>query len=141
MQKDYRRSVCWRFAPPLIWMAIISGLSTAVFSVVQTGRILVPILHFLLPTASPETLDLLHAGIRKGMHVVEFAVLALLWYRTLSRRGTNWQGGAVVTALILVVSYAGLDEVHQFFVPGRTGPQWMWGGTAWGLLWHWCSAA
>ena len=121
MQKYCWRSMCWRFAPPLLWMLIIGGLSTAVFSIVQTGRILMPILQCLLPSASPETLDLLHAVIRKGMHLLEFGVLALLWYRALSRSRTIWHGRMAVMALILVVSYAGLDEIHQLFVPGRTG--------------------
>jgi VanZ family protein len=102
-------------------MAVICGFSTGVFSAVQTGRLLMPILHGLFPGAAPVTLDLVHAGIRKGMHLVEFGILVLLWYRALGWRGTGWQARTAVTALILAMGFAGLDEVHQMFVPGRTG--------------------
>ena len=119
MQNGRWRGAWWCLGPPLLWMVAISALSTATFSIVQTGRFLMPILHSLLPNASPETLGVLHEGIRKGMHLLEFAILALLWYRTLNRSGTGSQTRLAVAALILAVSFASLDEVHQLFEPGR----------------------
>jgi len=113
-------STCWRWGPLILWMAVISGFSTDAFSGTETGRVLMPLLRWLLPDASPATLDLVHAGIRKGMHVAEFAILALLWYRALGWRGSGWQGGAALTALLLAAGFGALDETHQMFVPSRT---------------------
>lgn len=120
MQKGHCRQAFRRFGPPLLWIAVISGLSANAFSAMQTGRIVMPILQWLFPNASLETLDLLHVGIRKVMHLLEFAILALLWYCSLNRRGTGWQTRVAATALILAVSCASLDEIHQLFEPGRT---------------------
>ena len=120
MQNGPWRGAWWHLGPPLLCMVAISCFSTAIFSVVQTGRFLMPILHWLLPNSSPETLGLLHEGIRKGMHLLVFAALALLWYRSLSRTATDSQTRVAVAALILAVSFAGLDEVHQLFEPSRT---------------------
>jgi VanZ family protein len=121
VQKGHWRQAFRRFGPPLLWIAVISGLSADVFSAMQTGRIVMPILQWLFPNASLETLDLLHVGIRKVMHLSEFAILTLLWYRSLSRRGTGWQIRVGATALVLAVSCASLDEIHQLFEPSRTG--------------------
>ena len=120
MQNTRWRGACWRLGAPLLWTMAIGCFSTPVFSIVQTGRFLMPILHSLLPNASPETLGMLHEGIRKGMHLFEFAIFALLWYRTLSRSGAGSQTRLIVAVLLLAVSFASLDEVHQLFEPGRS---------------------
>jgi VanZ family protein len=45
-------------------------------------------------------------------------VLAWLWWRTLRTR--KWPvGTAALTAILLAAIYGVLDEVHQYFVPGR----------------------
>ena len=121
MQKPLWPERFRRFALPVLWLVVIGALSTEVFSIMQTGRILMPILQWLLPNTSPEALDLLHVSIRKGMHLLEFAILALLWYRSLNPKGTGWQAPVAAMALILAVSCASLDEFHQSFEPGRTG--------------------
>ncbi len=108
-----------RVGPPLAWMAVITGFSTALFSAEHTGQVLLPVLHWLLPAASAAFLDLLHAGIRKSAHLFEYGVLALLWYRALagsSRRHLR----AAALVLLIAVAFASVDEVHQIFVPGRT---------------------
>jgi VanZ family protein len=121
MRKVRWGEVCWRFGPLVLWMAVISSFSTAVFSPEESGRSLMPILEWLFPGTAPATLDLLHAGIRKGMHLTEFGILASLWYRALGWRGTGWQPRTAVAALVLAVGFAGLDEVHQMYEPSRTG--------------------
>jgi hypothetical protein len=120
MRKDCWRETCWRFGPPVLWMAVISLFSTGAFSDAQTGRFLKPVLHWMFPGAAAPALDLLHFGIRKGMHLAEFGIFVLLWYRALGRSGSGWQGRMAAMAYILAVGFAGLDEMHQVFVPGRT---------------------
>ncbi len=114
------QSAIWRWGPLILWMAVISGLSTDAFSAAETGRLLMPLLRLLFPGASPASLDLLHAVVRKGAHVTEFAILALLWYRALDWRRSGWQTKAALTALVLAAGFGALDEVHQMFVPSRT---------------------
>lgn len=135
------RSVWWRWGPLILWMAVISGFSTDAFSAQETSRFLVPLLRFLLPGLSPATLDLLHGVIRKGMHVAEFAILALLWYRALGWRGSGWQTSAALAAFLLAAGFGALDEAHQLLVPSRTASivdvGWDSLGAALGLLGRW----
>lgn len=118
-----RRSwpLLWRWGPLILWMAVISGFSTAAFSAEETSRFLIPLLRWLFPGVSPATFELLHLGIRKGMHVAEFSVLALLWYRALGWNGPRWHVRAALAAFLLAAGFGVIDEFHQTFVPGRTG--------------------
>jgi VanZ family protein len=109
-----------RWGPLCFWMAAISTLSTDAFSAAETSRFIEPLLRWLLAGASSETILTLHGLIRKGMHVAEFGVLAVLWYRGLSWRKRGWQPRAALAAFGLTVLSAAGDEFHQAFVPSRT---------------------
>ena len=67
----------------------------------------------------------IHHCFRKLSHMGEYSVLALLlWHairnsRIMVEHGWKWSQAAL--ALALVFLYAGTDEFHQAFVPGRTG--------------------
>jgi len=111
---------CLRWGPLLIWMGVISGLSTDAFSAAETSRFILPILRWLLPYASPETLNSLHAVIRKAAHVTEFAVLSFLWYRALEWSRTKWRAASALWAFLLAGAFGALDEAHQLVVPSRT---------------------
>ena len=114
------RSALWRWGPLVVWMAAISVFSTDPFSAEETGGLLEPILRWLIPTISAAGVEAVHVAVRKGMHVVEFALLAVLWYRGLAWGARGWQPRAAMAAFGLSVLYAGLDEVHQAFVATRT---------------------
>jgi VanZ family protein len=122
-------------------MAVISAFSTDAFSAEHTGDFLIPLLRWLLPGASSATLELLHAAIRKGMHVFEFGILALLWYRALGWDGSGWQTRAALGAFLLAAGFATLDEIHQAFIASRTGTildlGWDSAGAAAGLISRW----
>ena len=58
--------------------------------------------------------------VRKGAHMTEYAVLAILLYVWISR----WQISRIrmaCAAVILTAFYACTDEFHQVFVAGRAG--------------------
>jgi len=99
----------WLLAP-LGWSAIIAYLGGSQWGGEQTASWIEPILRSLLPFAAPYLVELIHAIIRKGAHVFEYAVLAMLWRRAV---GSSW------LALALSVITASLDEFHQSFEPGR----------------------
>ena len=140
-QPQRSRSFLWRWGPPLAWMAVVSAFSTDTFSAEQTADFLVPLLRWLFPGASPATLDLLHGAVRKAMHVFEFGILAILWYRALGWHESEWQTRVALAAFLLAAGFAALDETHQTFVSSRTGTLvdvgWDSAGAAVGLIGRW----
>ncbi|MDX6411676.1 MAG: hypothetical protein QOE91_1192 [Gaiellaceae bacterium] len=80
------------WVPVVLWAALIFALSSV--SHLSSGL---------------GTWDLF---LRKGAHITEYAILALLLARALERE---------VPAFVLGVLYAASDEVHQSFVRGRHG--------------------
>ena len=101
-----------RLLPPLCWTGLIAYFGGGQWDGAHTAAWLGPLLLALLPIASPEALATAHFLLRKAGHVIEYAVLAGLW-----RRGF---GGAWVP-LGLAVLTACLDELRQWFTPGRGG--------------------
>jgi VanZ family protein len=109
-----------RWGPAIVWAIAISGFSTGAFTSENTSRIIIPVLHFLFPHASPATLEFAHHIIRKCAHFTEYFIFSLLVLRGIraGEKGTHLRW-ALITILI-VAGYAALDEFHQSFVPGRT---------------------
>src|SRR5207245_1884182 len=62
----------------------------------------------------------LHALIRKGAHVTEYAVLAALWFVALTRERGLSRRRAAWLAFVVAVGWAFLDELHQATEPSRT---------------------
>jgi len=106
--------------PALAWAVVISLFSTHLFTSQNTGQVIIPLLHWLFPSFSPQTLAFMHHIIRKCAHFTEYFILSLLILRGIraGRHGTKlaW----AVLAIVIVAGYASLDEFHQRFVPGRT---------------------
>jgi VanZ family protein len=85
----------------------------------ETSRFIRPLLEFLFPAASSETLSFVHGLIRKLAHFVEYAVLALLAFRAF-RTLTEARFQAALFAFFLAAAIALLDEFQQSFNPQRT---------------------
>lgn len=51
---------------------------------------------------------------KKTAHIFEYTILFLLWYWALGKKSP-------IDALMVSIAYAFTDEIHQLFVPGRTG--------------------
>jgi VanZ family protein len=99
--------------PVAAWAILIFIMSTSHFGAEQTGQWIEPILRWLMPAASLETIRTMHFAIRKLAHFTEYGILFLLLIRGPMR-------GHAVLALAACVLYALLDEGHQSFVPDRT---------------------
>jgi len=106
-----------RWFPVLAWGVFIFTMSTSSFSALNTSRFIEPMLQWLFPLASRETIGLLHALVRKSAHFTEYAVLFWLLLR-------GPLAGRPYAALSACVLYALLDEGHQILVPGRTPSLW-----------------
>ena len=108
--------------PPLFWASLVSMFSSDSFSSGNTSPLFLPLFHWLLPYAKPELIQSFHYLFRKLGHFTEFFVLAMLLYRALRKgRGIHWQWRVAGWTLSLVLMYAIADEVHQRFVPSRSG--------------------
>ena len=110
-----------RYLPRVAWLVFISFASADSFNAGNTSRIIGPLVLWLFPNTSPETLAVIHIVTRKAAHFTEYAILAFLAaraFRSSPRRAlaNRW----FIISLALVVAYALLDEYHQSFVPSRT---------------------
>jgi VanZ family protein len=114
-----RRERVTRWLAAVSWATLISILSTSWFSGDHTGSVLLPLLGFLFPSASPATLALMHHLVRKLAHFTEYFVLSVLLYRALAE-SPAWSLRAAVIAVGSAGLYSVADEAHQIFVPGRT---------------------
>ena len=121
--KNLRAHQHW--LPVMLWMGFIFVMSTEVGTASHTSRILGPLLKWLVPSISSEAIGIVHTLVRKGGHLTEYAVLALLGLRAVlrSQRGRNRAPSffrSACLAALISAAYATTDEFHQSFVPGRT---------------------
>lgn len=105
--------------PAICVAVVISVFSTHYFSGQQTARLIIPILRWLFPSASPHLLRVMHVLIRKAAHVVEFGAFSVAVFHGIRGDRYGWKLEWAVLTLLIAVGYAGLDEWHQSFVPLR----------------------
>lgn len=110
------------YLPLIAWLAFISFASSGSFSAGNTSRIIGPLILWLFPNTSPETLVTVHFITRKLAHFTEYAILGFLAaraFRTSPKPAISSRWFLISAAL--VVAFALADEYHQSFVPSRTG--------------------
>jgi len=118
----WARAKYWLAA--VVWACIISGLSTDTFSSEHTSRFILPVLHWLFPSAGANALELMHEVIRKAAHLTEYFILGILLHRALRGEDRGWKLKWAIWAIAIAAAYASLDEFHQSFVPSRTASPW-----------------
>ena len=116
------RERVWRYGPVALWMAVIFFASTNSMSASNTSRFVRPLLLWLSPDISEQSLTFAHFMVRKCAHFTEYAVLALLAARafltsSIALLRHRW----LAVSFVLVATYALLDEYHQTFASSRTG--------------------
>lgn len=110
------------WAPVVLWIAVITAFSTEGFSDVHTAAWLAGTPFLASLGVPPAHIDTANFILRKTMHFVEYAVLAVLTYRALGLGPTPRPRSArVLGALVLALTCAIFDEVHQAFTLTRTG--------------------
>jgi len=112
-------------------MGVIFWGSTEQFSSDATSSLILPLLHALLPWTGLAQREFLHAMLRKGGHVLEYAILAWLCFRAFSPSAdlrtlprhppALTPDQRALIAFAVSVAYAGLDEIHQAWTRVRTG--------------------
>jgi len=118
------RALCKFWLPVLAWMTLIFTASSDRHSYEHSSRLLAPLLCWLFPHISADTVGLVVFIARKCAHLAEYSVFALLLWRALHKPVKNvfhpWSWHEVCLVLLLVALYAASDEFHQRFVPTRT---------------------
>ncbi len=109
----------------ILWLIVIAIESSALLSSHNTSRILYPVLHFLFGMDWPR-FQYWHFYIRKGGHIVGYAILSILlfraWRATLPAvNDAKWAFRWANIAVLGTAFVASLDEWHQSFLPSRTG--------------------
>lgn len=123
--KQIRRQRFFRYAPLFLWIGVIFLFSTSQASMGNTSRFIRPILVFLFPGASEETLVSYHFYIRKFAHFAEYAILAFFASRAFSTSFQKFlQKYWFLISLSLVLIIASTDEFNQSFISTRTGSIW-----------------
>jgi VanZ family protein len=107
-------------------MLVIFLASTDLGSHQRTGRILGPLLRWIYPDISDAGIKTIQAVVRKSGHVIEYALLALLWWRArrMSRPGQGWAWREFWIVVVCCAAYAISDELHQHFVSTRQASPW-----------------
>jgi VanZ family protein len=119
------RSSILYWLPVVLWASTIFGASSDSGSFQHSSRIIEPLLHWLLPNLSTESVHDVVMVVRKGAHVTEFAIFALLVWNAIRRPRRKdprpWLWREALEALWFAILYAATDEFHQTFIPSREG--------------------
>ncbi len=111
--------------PVLGLMALIFVASGDRMSFDHSSRFIGPLVRWLFPHLTPRQLHQVHVYARKGAHVTEYALLAVLVWRgfrgSLGEIRAPWKWSHAAATLGVVIAYASLDEWHQAFIPSRQG--------------------
>lgn len=128
MQSSQRKTKLLWLLPPLAWMTLIflfsampSDSSTRQSSTLADMLVSVAGRFIFLDQAARVLLSArLEPVLRKLAHMSEYAVLFILWRHALKSLGSALEKASFGSALICIL-YAASDELHQLFVPGRSG--------------------
>lgn len=116
--------------PVALMLLAIWRESTDGFSSTHTGALLRPITESIFGRLSDAHWDAAHHVLRKTGHFVGYGLLGVAWLRAwlltwsfpLRRRPAGeWRSIAWKMALCCTCVVASLDELHQTWIPSRTG--------------------
>jgi len=116
------KNVLSYWLPAVAWMAMVLAASSDPFSAKNTGEVLHAVLSWIFGQIDAVTFGLVHFLVRKSAHFTEYAILSALWFRAIRvHLNSLWRIRWALIGLIISLSVAILDELHQSFVPSRTG--------------------
>jgi VanZ family protein len=122
------RMVAKYWLPVLGWMGVIFSASGDRKSAQHSSRLIEPLVRWLFPHLTNDTIWLVVLFVRKCAHLTEYAILALLLWWALRAstgpRASSWSWSLARNTWLVVVIYAASDELHQWFVPDRQASGW-----------------
>lgn len=133
-----RQSLLRNWWPVVFWLGVIRAESTDTASSANTGALLYRVISTVAPHVEPSFVEQLNAVLRKTGHFLGYAILSALVFFAL--RNTNrdrlrnvlnrswgiflrdyWRAEWALLGILLTVITAAFDEIHQTFIPSRTG--------------------
>jgi VanZ family protein len=122
-----RAAFVW--TPVLLGVGVIAIESTATFSAANTSSWLRPIAEAIFGRLSDPTWEEAHHLLRKSGHFLGYGTLCVLflraWLLTLAEvrrlNDASWRLSSWVRAIASTAFIASCDEIHQSFLPSRTG--------------------
>lgn len=114
--------------PALLWAFVIFSASGDQKSVHRSSRIIEPVVRWLIPDVSDETVQRTVLIVRKWAHITEYAVFAALllhgFRASMKAVPGEWSSRCARFAWLGATAFAITDEWHQLYVPGRQGSPW-----------------
>jgi len=136
--KPTSRSLVRNWWPVVFWLGVIRAESTDTASAANTGAILYKVITTVAPHVEPSFVEQLNMVLRKTGHFLGYAILSALVL--LALRNTNrdrlrnllhrpwglylrdyWRLEWALLGILLTIVTAAFDEIHQTFIPSRTG--------------------
>jgi VanZ family protein len=132
------RTLAHRWWPVLVWLGVIRLESTDIASADNTSTVLYTVIAAVAPQVQESFVSQLDEVLRKTGHFAGYGILSGLVF--LALRNTNcdrlrsllsrpwgiylrdfWRWDWVVLGMMVTVVTAAFDEIHQTFIPSRTG--------------------
>lgn len=111
--------------PVVFVMMLVFSASADAQSFRHSSIYFEPLMRWLFPHMPPSQIEAIHHAFRKCCHLTEYAILAWLLWRAIRKPVKNdprpWLWAEAGLALAVVFLYSASDELHQVFVPTRTG--------------------
>jgi VanZ family protein len=122
--------VLFVWGPVIVMLLVIARESTAAFGSVNTSHIFRAVYEALFGRVSDSAWEHIHHHIRKTGHFLGYGTLGLSWLRAFlyrwmallrHRSATIWRRWSLQMAICCTALVVSLDEVHQSYIPDRTG--------------------
>ena len=97
----------------ILWMAFIFTMST--FNATESSNQSNFIVNIIVNIFNINNIELVSLIIRKLAHFTEYFILGILTYNLINNCNKK-----TYIAIIICILYAISDEIHQYFVPGRS---------------------
>lgn len=116
--------------PVIVMLLVIARESTAAFGSVNTSSVLRPIYEAIAGVQTEQDWEAVHHHIRKTGHFLGYGMLGLAWLRAFlltwmwsfkRQSAAVWRRWSFQMAICCTALIASLDELHQSYIPDRTG--------------------
>ena len=124
--------------PALVWLGIIRLESTDLASSANTSGLLYAVLSHVVPHINPYVVAGLNEVLRKTGHFFGYGILGALVFYALRNTNRDWLAPLLLRrwgfyrhdfwrvewamlGMLVTIITASLDEIHQSFIPSRTG--------------------
>jgi VanZ family protein len=132
------RTLAHRWWPVLVWLGVIRLESTDIASADNTSTVLYTVIAAVAPQVQESFVSQLDEVLRKTGHFTGYAVLSGLVFLALKYTNYDrlrlvlnrpwgtcwrdfWRWDWVVLSMLVTIVTATFDEIHQTFIPSRTG--------------------